>query len=612
MCGFVGQFNFGSEKIESSNIELMLQQINHRGPDSKGFYFNENFKMGHCRLSIQDISTKGNQPMHSSDGRYIIAYNGEIYNFKSLRKQLQIKNYNFKSKTDTEVILKGYIEWKEEVIKKLNGMFAFVIWDNKKKELFCARDRYGIKPLYYFKNSKSFIFSSEIKGLLKNSNVSKKLNIKSIKQYLIFQNNFTNETFFENIKSFPPGYFYIINCKQQRKIKYWAWNFFDDTLTRESRFSEGLILNKIENAVNKNLISSVPINTYLSSGIDSSIIAYFAKKKVKNLKSFTIGFEKPKKFQFEDESKIARHISEYLKINNYLKKLNKNCINKCVKLLTYAVENPRVGQSYPNYYAAKIASKHSKVVLSGIGGDEIFGGYPWRYFISEKKIYFEEFIDKYFKNWQRILNFDELKTLTGLDCEEEIREIFKDKFIKKSSKKLDQSDFINYSLEFEANTFLSGLLSIEDKISMSFSLETRVPFLDNDLVDYIQKIPAKNLLMNINSEVNFDENTFGNKRELFFKNKDGKKILRNIFNGILPDFITKNKKLGFTGPDEAWFREANYKTMQDNLNKDEPVFELLDFKYANSLIEEHIGKKKNRRLMIWSFIQINQWLKIFM
>ena len=155
-------------------------------------------------------------------------------------------------------------------------------------------------------------------------------------------------------------------------------------------------MNKIENAVNKNLISSVPINTYLSSGIDSSIIAYFAKKKVKNLKSFTIGFEKPKKFQFEDESTIARHISEYLKINNYLKKLNKNCINKCLKLLTYAIENPRVGQSYPNYYAAKIASKHSKVVLSGIGGDEIFGGYPWRYFVSEKKIYFEEFIDKYF------------------------------------------------------------------------------------------------------------------------------------------------------------------------------------------------------------------------
>ena len=174
MCGFAGQFNLFDNSVDQDVIKSMIKIINHRGPDSRGLYVEKNFGVGHCRLAIQDLSVKGNQPMVSNDGRYIIAYNGEIYNFKVLRRILEKKNYFFNSKTDTEVVLNSFIEWKKDAVKKLNGMFAFIIWDKKLKKLFCARDRYGIKPLYYHHQNNSFIFSSEIKGIIQNPNVKKR------------------------------------------------------------------------------------------------------------------------------------------------------------------------------------------------------------------------------------------------------------------------------------------------------------------------------------------------------------------------------------------------------------------------------------------------------
>tara|TARA_B100000035_G_C21020836_1_gene564000 strand:- start:167 stop:2005 length:1839 start_codon:yes stop_codon:yes gene_type:complete len=611
MCGFVGQLNFNNEKIQNTLIEKMLFKINHRGPDSKGFYFEKHFGVGHCRLSIQDLSEKGKQPMISEDGRFIIAYNGEVYNFIELRKKLEKKNYKFKSRTDTEVILNGFIEWREEVVNKLNGMFSFIIWDKKLKYLYGFRDRYGIKPLYYYLDNNVFIFSSEIKGILENHNVKRKINMKSLKQYLIFQNNLTNETLFYGINSIPAGTFYKFKNKKLVKKQYWKWNFFNDqNFNKKKKINEEL-LSKIKNAVSSNLVSSVPISSYLSSGLDSTLITYFAKEKIQNLKTFTIGFTSKNK-NFIDETLQARKISRILKTMHHENMLDDNCIEKCLSDLTYAIENPKVGQSYPNYYASEFVSKNSKVVLSGIGGDEIFGGYPWRYFRNHKDLSFEEFTLKYFDNWQRIMNFEELYDITGEDCFDEMYEIFLDKFEKRKMK-LNNSDFINHSLEFEAQTFLQGLLCIEDKISMNFSLETRVPFLDNELVDFVQKLPAKEKILNLHSDVKFDENIYGNKKQKYnYKNKDGKKILREISETILPKFVSDNKKIGFSGPDEFWFRKNNFNLVKNNLdNKDEPIYELLNFKKTRNLISEHINEKKNRRLMIWSFIQINQWLKNF-
>ena len=619
MCGFVGIFHKTENNLRIP-IKKILKSIVHRGPDNSSIVELENNSfLAHCRLSIIDLSKNGNQPMEDESGRYSIIYNGEVYNFKEIKKELIKQNYKFFSKTDTEVILKAFICWGESFIKKLNGMFAFVILDKKKKTLTICRDRYGIKPLYYFLDGKKILISSEIKGILNYPNFKRKLDYSSFVQYFTFQNNFTDTTFFDGIKSFPNASLSVFNLKEWKlsSSTYWRWNFSTPNKHKSEAEYIYKIKNLIKRAVDLQMVGDVNISGFLSSGFDSSLICKFAADKDKHFKTYTVGFISDKnKYSQLDETKDARDFSKILGTVHKEFKVSHQHMEESLDELTYHLENPRAGQCYPNYFASKLASSHSKVVLSGLGSDEIFGGYPWRYFGVKKNTDFNDFINLYFNIWQRITDQDEQKRIFLNNVKNEsidTFEIFKSKF-NHNEKKINYVDSINASLNFEANTFLQALLAVEDKLSMASSIELRLPYLDNNLVDFVQKVPVKFKLGNLKKfNIKINENAIGPKNEIFYQqNKSGKLIIRKLMKDFFDKSSSERLKKGFTGPDEDWFRNQSFPFIKKILlNSKQPIYELLNFKEVKKIILRHKEKKENKRLFIWSLLQANQMLKTF-
>ena len=619
MCGISGYINTNKQPVSKDILKKMADAIKHRGPDGEGFWMNDNVGIAHRRLSVIDLSDAGNQPMISKDGRFILTYNGEIYNYKELRKQLISKGYIFFSKSDSEVVLNSLIEWGQNAIIKFNGMFAFALWDNKKREFLIARDRYGIKPLYYSFQNKTFSFASEQKSIIAQKSFEKKIEHQVFMEYFTFQNIFTNRTFFKDIYLLQPGYFGVFseNKKTLDFFKYWDFTFKSDEKLNEKDYQEQLKF-YFKQAVDRQLVSDVEIGTYLSGGIDSGSITAIASNKFPNLKTFTCGFDLSEVSSLElgfDERKKAEQISSFLKTEQYEMILKSGDIEKCLQRLAWHIEEPRVGQSYPNYYIAQLASKFVKVVLSGSGGDELFAGYPWRYYKSSNSQDFESFIDSYYLYWQRLIDNKDIKKLLNPiwnDVKDVwTRDIFRNVFLEHDITLNSPTDYINHSLYFEAKTFLHGLLIIEDKISMSFGLENRVPFLDNDLVDFAMRCPLNLKLNNLENNFRIDENYTGSKTHKYFqKTNDGKLILRKALSEYLPEFITNAEKKGFSSPDASWFKNQSIEWVKDKLfNKKAKIYDYLDFKTSKNLLEEHIYGKKNRRLFIWSLLNLDEYLK---
>ena len=616
MCGISGYLNFSEQPAKVETLERMIQKLTHRGPDNCQTYINKNFCLGHTRLSIIDLSDNGNQPMESLCTNYVVSFNGEIYNFKDLRMELKKLGYRFQSTSDTEVLLNSYIEWGKKSLTKFNGMFTFVIWDKKKRELFVARDRYGIKPLYYYIDKERIIFASEIKSILESKFFKSSLDKEGLIEYMTFQNFFTDKTLFSNIKTFKPGCYYTIkNNSLFKETQYWDFDFCEKNNLKKNEIivqTEKLL----DNAIKNQLVSDTPINSYLSGGIDSGYIATKAKSYLNNLCTFTIGFDLSSANGIElyyDERKKAERMSYLLGTEHYEMIVKSGDMQKCLTHFTYHLEEPRVGQSYPNYYAAKLASKFGKVVLSGIGGDEIFGGYPWRYFYTNKNLEFDQFVDNYFTKWQRLLPQKDLKLLFEPIKNDYknfcAKEIFKKVLIKKQKKILTPTDCINLSMYFESKTFLPGLLIVEDKLSMSHSLETRVPFLDNKLVDFVLKIPSK---MNLNKKFTnkIQENSLSQKKIL--RSRGGKLILREVFKKQLNDKVLQNDKQGFSSPDASWFRGESLKYVKNVVENDYKKYkDLINVNFLKKKVLEHLSGKNNYRLFIWSILYINEFLKCY-
>jgi len=293
-------------------------------------------------------------------------------------------------------------------------------------------------------------------------------------------------------------------------------------------------------------------------------------------------------------------------------------MERCLPTFAWHLEEPRVGQSYPNYYAAKLASKFVKVVLSGTGGDELFGGYPWRYYRPVRSLDFEEYVDGYYKYWQRLVDNRSLKKMFA-PVKKEVdhvwtRDIFRSVFGNHENDLSKGEDFVNHSLYFEAKTFLHGLFVVEDKLSMAHGLETRVPFMDNDLVEFAMTCPVRLKLSNLEAALRIDENSFGDKQTQFFsRTNDGKRLMRETMTRYIPASIAYSKKQGFSSPDASWFKgqSLNFvKTML--LNKRSPIFEVLDFNAIRPLVEEHIEGRSNRRLLIWSLLNVNSWIEQYL
>ena len=622
MCGIVGQLNFDGEPVSAKILKKMTDAILHRGPDGEGHWIDQNIGLGHRRLAIIDTSSAGHQPMISADHRFVLTYNGEVYNFRELRTELEAKGYEFDSQTDSEVVLYALVEWEEEALLKFNGMFALALWDRKQKTLLLARDRYGIKPLYYFQTYKTCIFASEQKAIFEQPSFDRKINKRALLEYFTFQNIFTDQTLTKGVSILPAGHYAKLNLSEEkptlRKTCYWDLKFVEprNPASREEYVEE---LDRLfRQAVQRQLVSDVELGAYLSGGMDSGSITAIASESFEYLKSFTCGFDLSSASGLEacfDERSTAEALSYAFKTEHYEVVLKAGDMERCLPSLAWHLEEPRVGQSYPNFYAAKLASKFVKVVLSGAGGDELFAGYPWRYFRTMVNENFEDYIDKYYLYWQRLASNSDLQNLFS-PIRKDVdgvwtRDIFRDVFLTHDESFEKPEDYINHSLYFESKTFLHGLLVVEDKLSMAHGLENRVPFLDNDLTEFAMKCPVSLKLKNFSGDVRINENTVGDKQAQFFQQtQDGKQILREVMNRIIPNEVADAKKQGFSGPDSSWFKGDSIEFVKRKiLQKDARIYSLFDRRTVNDLVGEHLSGKTNRRLLIWSLLNLEAILE---
>jgi asparagine synthase (glutamine-hydrolysing) len=607
----------------------MTDAIAHRGPDSEGFYTDSFIGLGHRRLAIIDLSSAGHQPMITSDGQYAISYNGEVYNFMELRPELEALGCAFHSRTDTEVVLHAYVQWGPDCVNRFNGMFSFAIWDKNKQELFLARDRYGIKPLYYTFINHHFLFASEQKAILTHPIVRREIDLEALVEYFTFQNIFTDKTLLKGIKLFPSGHYarlplgsslthYALSLKP---VQYWDFNFREPERPKSEQeyIEEGNHL--FRQAVTRQLVSDVELGSYLSGGMDSGSITAVAATELPYIKTFTCGFDLHSASGLElgcDEREKSEFMSYLFKTEHYEMVLKAGDMERVLPELAWHLEEPRVGQSYPNYYAAQLASKFVKVVLAGTGGDELFGGYPWRYYRAVVNNDFEHYIDKYYRYWQRLIPNKSIRKVFRPVWNEVkdvwTRDIFSDVFCKQVQDLSRPEDYINHSLYFEAKTFLHGLLVVDDKLSMAHSLETRVPFLDNDLVDFAMQIPTRFKLKNLTEAVCLNENEPGLKRLQYLKKTgDGKLLLRKVMERYVPEEITTAVKQGFSAPDASWFKGESIDYVRRRLfNGQAKIYQFLDHQAVQSLVNEHLEGKKNRRLLIWSLLNVEQWCERFL
>jgi asparagine synthase (glutamine-hydrolysing) len=371
MCGIAGFTQFNHQFGDEQTLEKMGNAILHRGPDAGGVYLNDKIGFCHRRLSIIDLSESGNQPMVSHDGRYIIVFNGEIYNFLTLREELKKHNYPFKSHTDTEVLLALYERIGKDVLKKINGMFAFAIWDTAKQSLFIARDRIGKKPLYFYKQGNDIVFASELKAMLTLPEIPRTIRIDAVYDFFAYQYIPDPKTIFENIYKLEPGHYLEITENAFSNIKYWDLSFSKKSNHSESQIKDELQL-LLNECTKKRMISDVPLGAFLSGGVDSSgIVAIMAKNSKTKVTTCSIGFDNE---EF-NETEFAKVVADQYHTNHYELTVHQNVENTLEKIVSFFDEPFADPSLVPTYYVSELARQKVTVAIAGDGGDEVFAGY---------------------------------------------------------------------------------------------------------------------------------------------------------------------------------------------------------------------------------------------
>jgi asparagine synthase (glutamine-hydrolysing) len=625
MCGIAGIVHLDGAPVSPVVLKRMTDAIAHRGPDGEGQWVDGNVGIGHRRLAIIDLSPAGHQPMLTPDQRYVLSYNGEIYNFRELRVELEAEGCQFRSQTDSEVALHAMARWGLRALDRFNGMFAFALWDRVIQRLFLARDRYGIKPLYYMRTGSVFAFASENKALIAQPGFGGSLDKEALLEYFTFQNIFTDKTLLKGIKLLPPGHYGILDCRtanpDMELTEYWDFDFREPSgAIDEDAYCEELD-RLFRQAVNRQLVTDVELGSYLSGGMDSGSITAIAAQTYPYMKSFTCGFDLNSASGLElgfDERSKAEYMSYCFKTEHYEMVLKSGDMERVLPKLCWHLEEPRVGQSYPNFYAAQLASKFVKVVLSGGGGDELFGGYPWRYYRAVVNDDFDQYVDKYYRFWQRLIPNAQIQKvfapIWGAVDDVWTRDIFRNVFKHHSDHLCSPEEYINHSLYFEAKTFLHGLLVVEDKLSMAHGLESRVPFLDNDLVEFAMRCPVRLKLKSLGEVLRVNENEPGRKTtDFYLKTHDGKLILRQVMSRYLPADVAERAKQGFSAPDASWFKGDSLEYVQRKLlSRDARIFAYLDRASVHELVDDHLAGRTNRRLLIWSLLNFEQWIEHFL
>lgn len=620
MCGIAGILNLDGAPASARLIKRMTDVLVHRGPDDEGHFVEGSFALGHRRLSIIDLSSAGHQPMATADGRYLLSYNGELYNYRELRAELEGLGWRFRSATDSEVMLNALVQWGKAALLRFNGMFAFAFWDRTEQRLLLARDRFGVKPLYVAQRSNAILFASEVKGILAHGAVRAEVDREGLAEYLQFQNFFTERTLFSGVRTLPAGSWLEASPGREPKTEqYWDFEFTEDEKAPLAEIIEELDRRFVQ-AVTRQLVADVPLGSYLSGGMDTGAITAIAARQIPNLCSFTVGFDLTSASGLElgfDERASAERMSYLFGTEHYEMVLKSGDMERAMARVVWHLEEPRVGQSYPNFYAAKLASRFGKVVLSGAGGDELFAGYPWRYYRAVVNNDFDSYVSKYFAFWQRLLPqgaYQRVLAPVWNDVKHmDAREIFRSVFRGHAGSICRPEDYVNHSLYFEAKTFLHGLLVVEDKLSMAHSLESRVPFLDNDLVDLAMRIPVRHKLGRLEEVIRLDENEPGSKTAKYFeKTRDGKLVLRQMMKRYVPADIADGMKQGFAAPDASWFRGESIDYVNRVLMRnDAKLWNYLDRDATQQLVRDHLDGRENRRLLIWSLLNLETWLDVF-
>lgn len=624
MCGIAGIYSL-TEKIHSQKVLVkMAKAIEHRGPDGEGFYHHKNVSLAHKRLSIIDVSDKGAQPMKSGQGNWVISFNGCIYNFPELKHELIGKGHIFISNSDTEVIVEGLEEEGTSFFERLNGMFAIAAYHVPSNRMFLSRDRFGVKPLYYWFDGSQIVFASEIKAIIAHPDYRVDIDYDALNEYFTFQNLFSYQSIFKGVVLLPPANTIELNSKSRdvKHASWWDYDFSDpiDSMTFEEAKEETKRL--FECAVKKQMIADVPVGSYLSGGMDSGSITAIASKQVDELATFTCGFDMSTVSGFEanyDERRAAELMASIFGTEHYEQVIGSSGMVRSLEKVVTHLEEPRVGMSYPNYYISRLASKFVKVCMQGTGGDELYGGYPWRYYRIFDSVGQQSFLNQYYDFWQRLVNEDDKSRLfqpnihSKMDMERP-RKTFDRVFTFNEKLKYNRpEDHIQNSLYFEIKTFLPGLLMVGDKLSMANGLEERYPFLDNDLVDFAQKIPIRHKLGNLEKEIRQIDENMPKKKSKYREFDDGKNVLRKAMVDFMPDEILNRKKQGFSAPDENWYRNENAAFVEQNLlSKNSFIQSIIQPNFINQILQEHNLNKKNHRLLIWSFLNMETWGKTFL
>jgi asparagine synthase (glutamine-hydrolysing) len=623
MCGIIG-FNFENREF----LNKAMSSIHHRGPDSSGVFTDKGISLGHKRLSIIDLSNNGRQPMSNEKGNIWIIFNGEIYNFQELKGELKQK-HDFKSNTDTETIIHLYEEFGVDIINKLQGMFAFCIYDSKKKILFLARDRVGKKPLYYYHLGKKFIFCSEIKGILEDEGIKRQVNLNALDSFLMFRANTGEETMFNHINKLIPGSYLIYNLQSNSIEKKQYWDIQDEReyFNREVYCKELKYL--LENSVKSRLMSDVPYGAYLSGGIDSgTIVSLMAKYSGKKIETFSVGFEDKEDMEISE----AKFLSNHIGTNHHELLIKEDSVKNLPNIVYHSDEPMADPTAIPIYLLSKYTKKYCTVVLTGEGSDEIFAGYPQYKFMKLHRNFIRplptlirkvlpniikviptKILNKGFryasalgdKGIERFSNFvisnkysEQYINQVGLFNKEEMKELYG--FSNDIYSEYGQKYFLNTNrrnvvrncqiMDFKGN-MVDDLLMKLDKNTMAFSIEGRCPFLDYRIIELAFKMPDNLKLKGFNQD---------------------KYILRKVMGGLIPEQTRKRKKKHFFVPINKWFKnelsELKNQLLNERYINKQNIFK---YSYIKKIEEGFESSKLFYSRQLWSLIVFQIWHKQF-
>lgn len=605
MCGIAGIIDINDDLPDHTLLERMGDIIAHRGPDDSGIYLEHGIGLIHRRLSIIDLSPKGHQPMCNEDGTIWIVFNGEIYNYAQLTVSLSNCGHMFKSNTDTEVIIHAYEQFGIECVQHLNGMFAFALWDSRNKRLFAARDRLGIKPLYYYYNGKQLIFGSEIKAILCCPNVQSVPNLDAIKQYLLFGHSYDDSTWYTGIRKLEPGSYLVLEHGELTLHKYWDV-IFDIDYSRSSELFEEELQTILADSVRLHFRSDVPVGAYLSGGIDSSsIVALIANESKESMHTFSSAYSEGKEY---DERKYINIVSKKFSTQHHEVIPSYVDIPNLLKRIIWHLDEPVIGAAVlPMYRVCEmVASSGVKVVNGGQGADELFGGYPPYFALAARNLLdgilgrgelgpimeyaqIPQYLVKggvFNRLWNRITpNGVQMSWLKGTNNirDSQIEHL---QFVKDLQPYLQPLEMASY---LQIKNYLPGLLHQEDRMSMAWSVESRVPFLDYRIVELAAKIPSW----------------------LKVRNGTSKYILRRAMRGITPSAILERKdKKGYPVPTSKWFNRELRAYIKKTL-VDAPLMsaDIIDQSAVAQMVQAHISGKQDFGGTLWLILNTEIWFQ---